>query len=390
MQSGAGEELGAAFRERFDRAPEAGARAPGRVNLIGEHTDYNRGLVLPCAIDRDTWAVGALRSDGRCRVWARDLGEEAAFEVASPRPRGGWIDYVQGVVDALRRRGLRVRGLDLAVASQVPPASGLSSSAALGVAVTTLVDVLQGLGLGALERARVAHAAESGFVGVGCGILDQFASALGRRDQALRIDCRTQEVAPVTMPPGRVALLVVHSGVTRRLAEAGYRERVAECAAALEAARACGGAPPEATSLRDLAPGDLPRLEAALEPVLLQRVRHVVTENARVDAVCAALARGDLAQVGALLREGQASLRDDYAVSTPELDHLCDEADALPGVYGSRLTGAGFGGCTLHLVDPPAAAEVARALAGRFEARFARRPPVWQVRPWDGASAVKL
>jgi galactokinase len=384
-------ELSDAFRARFGRNPELGARAPGRVNLMGGHTDYNQGLVMPCAIDRDTLVLGALRPDSRFRVWARDLGEEAEFEAAAPKRRGSWIDYLQGVVFALEELGIAAQGLDLAISSRVPRGSGLSSSAALSVAVTTLIDRAQGLGLGAAERARVAHRAENHFVGVGCGILDQFASALGQRDCALRIDCRSQAALPVPLPGSRLRVLVAHSGVTRELAGAGasYRDRVAECRAALEAARDAGIAPPEATALRDLVPEDLPRLEGVLPPPLLRRTRHVLTENRRVDAFATALQTGDLEAAGALLREGQRSLRDDYQVTIPEIDTLCEIANALPGVIGSRLTGAGFGGCTLHLVEAEATRECAQAIADGFERRYGRLPPVLEVRPSDGASAFE-
>jgi galactokinase len=389
-------ELGAQFEARFGRPPEVGARAPGRVNLIGEHTDYNEGLVLPCAIDRRTLALLARREDGRARVFSRERGELGCFESAAPQPRGDWLDYVQGVVFALRERGIEPGGFDLALASDVPEGSGLSSSAALELAVATALDASQGLGLDATERARLAHRAENGFAGVACGIMDQFASALGRRDHALRLDCRSQSVEAVPLPAAGVALLVADSGAKRALASAGgggtagYGDRVAECRRALAAAREAGAAPPQARALRDLSPVDLPVLARVLEPLLLRRARHVLTENERVDATCTALRAGDWETAGGLLRAGMRSLRDDFEVSTPELDALCALADALPGVYGSRLTGAGFGGCTLHLVEPGAAPELAEALAAGFERRFGRRPAVWVVVASGGAESLTL
>lgn len=394
MEAIHGELLGG-FRERFGRAPVVGARAPGRVNWIGEHTDYQEGLVLPSAIDRDTWVLAAPRPGRHFRVWTRDLDEAGAFDVADlegeRRGEGpaGWLDYVKGVVFALRERELDVAGFDLAIASSLPLGSGLSSSAALEVAVATLLDGALGLGLGPEGCARVAHRGEQRYVGVACGILDPFACALGRADHALRIDCRSQEVRPIAVPPGRVALLIAHSGVTRELAASAYGDRVAECRAAVLAARQAGLVP-GAGALRDLSPDDLPALAGVLEPTLLRRARHVITENARVDAFCAALGRADLEAAGALLVEGQRSLAEDYEVSIPEIDALCADAAELPGVYGSRLTGAGFGGCTLHLVAPEAAAEVSSALAARFERRFGRTPSILEARPSDGASFVSL
>jgi len=384
------EALTDAFAARFGRRPEWAARAPGRVNLIGEHTDYNEGLVLPCAIDRDTLALAAPRDDGRVRVWSDEAGEEQGFALAALARRGGWVDYVQAPAWALATLGPALPGLDLAVASDVPAGAGLSSSAALGLAVAHVFTAAAGRALAPRELAEAVHLGENQFVGVGCGILDQFASALGRRDHALRIDCRDRSVEPVPLGAGRVRLLVAHSGVTRALAAGGYAQRVAECRAALAAARAAGIAPPGARALRDLEPAQLPALERALEPTLLRRARHVIRENARVDAFRAAVLEGALGRAGALLREGMASLRDDYEVSVPELDALCALGDAAPGCHGSRLTGAGFGGCTLHLVEPAAADEVARAIRSGFARRFGREPPLWSVRPSDGASALRL
>jgi galactokinase len=378
-----------AFRERAGREPEVAVRAPGRVNLIGEHTDYQDGLVLPCAIDRDTRVLAAPRADGVVRAFSLDLDAATRFEVAHLSRRGDWSDYLQAVVWSLGERGLRVAGAEIGVASSVPRESGLSSSAALGVAVVAALDRLHGFGLDALGMARVAHHGENGFVGTGCGVMDQAASALGRAGHALRIDCRSLEVEAVPFAAGEAVLLVAGSGVERRLAAGGYRERVDECARALARLREAGVAP-QARALRDLSPHDLDAARRALPETLFRRVRHVVSENARVDATCEALRRGDLAAVGARLREGMASLQGDFAVSTPELDHLCALADALPGVHGSRLTGAGFGGCTLHLVRPDAAGAVAEALAAGFAERFGRRPPLLEVRPADGVSVLAL
>jgi galactokinase len=380
----------AAFERHYDRAPEALGCAPGRVNLIGEHTDYSEGLVLPCAIDRYTVAVAARRKDRRVRVRADDLGEAAEFDADAPVRRGGWIDYVQAVVASLAERGTAVEGLDLTIASRIPMGSGLSSSAALGLAVIGAIDSLQSLALTAIERARIVHRGECEFVGVGCGILDQFASALGRRGHALRIDCRSQSVDAVPLGGARLALLLVHSGVERALAEGAYKDRVAECRAAITAARAAGIAGADAMSLRDLGPAALPALERALDPLLLRRARHVITENARVDAFCLAMARGDHEALGRLLAEGQASLRDDYAVSTPELDALCEIGNATDGVVGSRLTGAGFGGCTFHLVAPGDVERARAAIESAFATRFARRPETLVVQPSDGAFGRRL
>ncbi|MCG8591608.1 MAG: galactokinase [Proteobacteria bacterium] len=378
-----------AFAARFREPARVAARAPGRVNLIGEHTDYNGGLVLPCAIDRDTWVLASPAPGKTVRVVALDLDAEADFEVGREARQGDFADYVQGVTWALGERGHTLGGGQLLVSSQVPRAAGLSSSAALELAVAAALDGLWGLSLAPLDWARVAHRAECDFAGVACGIMDQFASGLGRIGHALRIDCASEQVAPIPMPEG-FRLLVAQSGVERRLAASGYNERVAECARALAAARDAKLAKADADSLRGLEDVPLAELERVLDPVAARRVRHVLSENRRVDAFCRALASGDLDGAGRLLVESQASLRDDYQVSVPELDALCEIADAQAGVFGSRLTGAGFGGCTLHLVAREAAAAVSKALADGFEGRFGRRPESWTVAPAAGASCQTL
>lgn len=314
----------------------------------------------------------------------------AGFDLDALRPAGGFGDYAKGVAWALTRRGLELGGAYLWIGSRVPPESGLSSSAALTVALAFAFDRLFGLGQSARALALAAHRGESEFVGVGCGILDPFASALGGRDGLLRIDCRDQSVRRVDPGPREVALLVSQSGVSRRLAEGGYRERVEQCRAAFRAARQAGILGPGATALRDLSVEDLPALEGTLSETLLRRARHVVTENRRVDQVVAALGAGDLAAVGERLREGQASLRDDFEVSVPELDLLCEAADAQPGTWGSRLTGAGFGGCTLHLVAPERAGAIADAVARAFAERFGWEPAILRVRPGAGAGDLTL
>jgi len=378
-----------AFGQRFGRRASLAASAPGRVNLIGEHTDYNEGLVLPCAIDRATLVLAAPRDDGRVRVFSLAQQAESTFALDALSRTGDWADYVRAPAFALREAGHRVRGAELAIASDVPVGAGLSSSAALGIATTLALAGISEIALPARAVADLAHRGESHFAGIGCGILDQYASALGERDRALRIDCRDRSVAALPLPANAI-WLVADTGAQRELARGGYRERVAECAAALAEAKHSGIAAPEASALRDLTPAALPGLARALPEKLLLRARHVITENARVDAFAAALGAGDLASAGALMRASHASLRDDYAVSTPALDLLCELGDAALGCAGSRLTGAGFGGCTLHLVEEGAAPDVSRALETGFAASFGYAPRVWRVRASDGARVLSV
>jgi galactokinase len=376
------------FRRRFGGEPDVVARAPGRVNLIGEHTDYNQGLVLPCAVDRATAVAVKRRPDTTLRIFSRELAAEGRFDAREPVRRGDWLDYPAGVLRALWDEGVDCAGFDVAVASEIPLASGLSSSAALTLALVTAFDRCLALGLSARARCLLAHRAEADFVGVPCGIMDPFASGLSQRDSVLRIDCRSQVVERVPWPAARLQLLIVHSGVRRELAGGAFAQRRRECEEALAAARRAGIGPAGAAALRDLGTEHLPALESALAPLPFRRARHVIAENRRVEATCAALAAGDLAAVGAELCAGMRSLRDDFEVSTPELDALCELAAGAPGVYGSRLTGAGFGGCTLHLVDPAAAEAAGERIAAGFAERFGRRPPVWALRPADGARIV--
>ncbi len=388
-----------AFAGVFVREPSILVRAPGRVNLIGEHTDYTGGLVLPFAIDRALYFAAAPRDDGRVRGFGCDLGpvgESVDFEVETGKSLEGFASYLAAVAQASREAGAKVGGMDIAVASDIPIGSGLSSSAALCVAAALAIDAI---GKGAAPReeiARRAHRAESHFVGTGCGILDPFAIALCEAGAALRIDCATQQTRSVSLPTSELAFVISHSGVSRELAgeEAGrgYRTRVEECARALEAMRAAmPDDPPE--SFRSIGQGDVAVNAAKLDPVLARRLRHVVSENARVDQVYALLgAEGpvDLAALGEVIRASHASLRDDYEVSIPELDCLCETADALSGVLGSRMVGAGFGGCALHLVEASAADRIGDALRADIRERTGREPEVFSVRADEGAHVEVL
>ncbi len=378
-----------ALAGRFDRRAEVVARAPGRVNLIGEHTDYNQGLVMPCAIDRETVVAGAAREDGVLRVASLDLEDEASLDLASLRRRGDWSDYLAAAAWSLQQAGHSVAGADLVVTSSLPRGSGLSSSAALGVAVMQTLAALSELPLSMREIADLVWHGECDFVGVGCGILDPYASALGRAGHALRIDCRDRSVVEVPLSE-RATFLIAQSGVPRALAEGRYKERVAECEDALEKAKGAALVAESAESLRALASTALPALEAVLDPAAFRRVRHVLTENDRVEEFAAAFANGELANAGDVLQRGMRSLRDDYQVSVPELDALCEIADAHPACHGSRLTGAGWGGCTVHLVDPDGADAVSDAIEAGFAAAFGRSAEVAKVRASAGASLLPV
>jgi galactokinase len=335
-------------------------RAPGRVNLIGDHTDYQDGLCLPLAIDRDVLVAFRARADDRVVVDSVDLPSTPAV-----------TRLAEAVVEALARRGRPAVGFDAVVASTVPIGSGLSSSAAFEVAIARAAAHVARFALDDGEIARAAQEAEHLASGVPCGVMDQMASVFGRADHALLLDCRTATVSPVALPRS-VLIFVVHSGLPRRLAASAYADRRAACEAT---ARRLG-----VVALRDAAPA-----QVADDPI----ARHVVSENARVLEFVDALRAGDIGSCGRLMVESHASLRDDFAVSTSELDRLV--ALALEhGAVGARLTGAGFGGCIVALVEPSRAETFAAGVADRYRAETAYEPTAFSVRAVDGAGIVNV
>jgi galactokinase len=334
-----------AFRRRFGRTAQLVAKAPGRVNLIGEHTDYNDGHVLPLAIDR-TVAVAAAPRAGAVQAYSLDYDQEDSFSLAEIRalPEGGWRNYMRGVAWAMRKAGHSLRGLQLALSGDVPIGAGLSSSAALEVAVAAAFAAVSEIPLDRRDVALLAQRSENDFVGVQCGIMDQLVAVFGQPDHALLIDCRSLDVEPVLLSLDRqgMAVVIVDSAVRRALGESPYNQRRQQC---VQAAAALG-----VPALRDVTPDDVEARGRELPPDLYCRARHVATEEARVTASVAALRSGDLEMLGSLLCESHESLRHDFQVSCPELDLLVELAAQMEGVLGARLTGAGFGGCTLNLV----------------------------------------
>jgi len=354
----------AAYRAAYGRAPDHLVRAPGRVNLIGEHTDYNDGFVLPMALERAAWIALAPREDGVVRLVADDLGQAGTFDVAAARrrdargdprdPEGGWLEYPRGVAWALQEAGHALVGFDGALASDVPRGAGLSSSAAVELAVAAAFAASSDLPWAPAAIARAMQRVENLWVGVQSGIMDQLIGAAGVAGHALLIDCRDLSLRPVPLPEG-TAVVVLDTDTRRTLVGSAYDDRRAACR---RVAEALGVA-----ALRDADLAALDDAAAALDPVDLRRARHVVGENARTLAAADALARGDVAAVGRLMEASHASLRDDFEVSSPALDEIVRAAAAAPGCLGARMTGAGFGGCAVALVaadalDPFLAATV--------------------------------
>lgn len=374
----------AAFEAHFGAAPTTLAQAPGRVNLIGEHTDYNDGYVLPCAIHFHTLVAARPRDDGQVRVLALDLaGATDAFGLhapITPQPQAPWADYVRGVVAELLAAGHALRGADLAITGNVPRGAGLSSSAALEVAVARAWAHQDGLhNLSATAIAQLAQRAENDFVGCRCGIMDQLVSARGQAHHALLIDCRTLEVWPVPLPEG-AAVVIVHSHVRRGLVDSEYNLRRAQC----EAAARHFGVP----ALRDLRLADLHQRGAGLDALTLRRAHHIVTENARTLAARDALGDGDLAAMGRLMAESHASMRDDFQISVPAIDQLVEILQQAIGPEGgARLTGGGFGGCVVALMPQARVRAAQAAVARHYRAPGGGGATVWVCQAQAGARA---
>jgi galactokinase len=359
-------------------------RAPGRVNLIGDHTDYNGGFVMPMAIQLETTVTHKPRPDQRLVI--RSSGRDdahAAVDLGTPlRPRHDWSDYVVGVAYVLQAEGRVVDGADLAIESTVPQGSGLSSSAALEVA--SALALLNGQPADRLEVARWCQRAENEFVGARCGIMDQYIACLGRAGHALLIDCRSLEHQPVPIPPD-VAVIVSNSMVKHSVAAGEYNTRRAQCEEAVAALRRVL---PEVRSLRDVQFADLTAHRDLLSSVALKRARHVVSENARVTKAADAFSRQDFEEVGRLMRDSHTSLRDDFEVTVAEIDLLVDIANGLPGVYGSRMTGGGFGGCTVTLAAASSASAVQAALRAGYAEQSGTHADVMICTPSAGASEI--
>ena len=391
--------LAAAFESRFGRPPVAVAAAPGRVNLIGEHLDYNEGHVLPVAIDRSIMVAFAPRQDGRVRMYSLDFEQESAFDLEDIQrdPEAPWGNYVRGVAWALQETGHRPSGLDAALQGDVPVGAGLSSSAALEVAALGAFDAVSGLRLERRDLALLGQRAENGFVGVACGIMDQMAAALSRAGHALLIDCRSLEHEAVPVPledsgsggSAGLRMVVADSGVRRALLGSQYNVRRQECQQAAELLAAAITDRP-VTALRDVRPEDLVRHADSLPPNVLKRARHVVEEERRVLLSVEALRTGDVEAFGEMLDASHRSLRDDYEVSCPELDLLVELAWAQPGVLGSRLTGAGFGGCTVSLVRAEAVEAFREHVVARYCAETGREGRMYVCRAADGLKLHRL
>ena len=362
-------------------------RAPGRINLIGEHTDYNDGFVLPMAIDRETVVAGAARDDRLIRARSYSQGETVELNLdkpGSPR-RGVWFDYVEGVAQALIARGKLLRGADLLIQSNVPAGAGLSSSAALEVSVGFALLAISGQELDPLSLALAGRDAEHNYVGTMCGIMDQYAATFAKAGHALRIDCRSLESTLVPVDLSEAAIVVCDTNVKHNLASSEYNKRRAECEQGVQLLRQVL---PEIGALRDVSMSQFETHQHRLPEPIRRRCRHVITENARTLSAAEALKARDLKTMGVLMAESHRSLRDDYEVSCAELDLMFEIAQSLDQVIGARMTGGGFGGCTINFVRRDALEAFCEEILVRYQDQTGITPSRYVVTAADGVSEI--
>ncbi len=371
------------FQSRFNCEPRF-FRAPGRVNLIGEHTDYNDGFVLPMAIERGTTVAAAAREDRKIFVRSVNLNETGEIDLNAPEQklRGSWLDFVEGVARILERRGAKLPGADLLIDSDVPTGAGLSSSAALEISVGLALSEIFGSPIEKVQLALVGQAAEHEFVGAKVGIMDQYVSALGRKNHALLIDCRSLEAEQIPFATQEAAIVICDSKVKHQLAASEYNTRRAECEEAVEILREFL---PGITQLRDVGVRDFEKYAEDLPTIIRKRCRHVVTENERALNAAEALKKNDLTEFGRLMWLSHVSLRDDYEVSCRELDVLVEIASHCEGVLGGRMTGGGFGGSTVNLVRRESVENFTEKIRDEYRRQTNIEPAIYVSGPADGA-----
>ncbi|MGO8691654.1 MAG: galactokinase [Thermoguttaceae bacterium] len=368
------------FTQRFGQVPRWIVRAPGRVNLIGEHTDYNDGFVLPLAIDRAVWIALRPRKDRRVAVHSIDYNESGEFALnGMVHEKAHWIEYLKGVAWALHDAGFTLSGWEGVLSGDVPLGAGLSSSAAVEMATARAFAVAGGLPWDPAGMAKLGQRAENKWIGVNCGIMDQMISASGRAGHAMLLDCRSLETRPAPLSAD-VAVVVLDTSTRRGLVDSAYNERRAQCEAA---AKFFG-----VKALRDVTPEEFQRRQSEMDPTTRRRARHVITEDDRTLRAVEAMARGDMAALGKLMNESHASLRDDYEVSSDALNAMVECAAAHAACYGARMTGAGFGGCAVAVIRAEAADDFVAKTAAAYQARTGHKPAVYVCQATNGAEVV--
>ena len=362
------------------------ATAPGRVNLIGEHTDYNDGYVLPMAIDYGMTIAGRVQNDSFVKVHSIDYNQTVTFSLKEPLEydrENPWSNYLRGVCWAMQERGINLPGMELVFGGDIPQGAGLSSSAALEVAAAVIFQRLSGFELGKLETALLCQRAENEFVGMKCGIMDQCASVMGKAGHALFLDCRSLDLQPIPLELGEYRILVCHSGVKHELVTSEYNSRRKSCQ---EGVTVLQRKYPEVRALRDADLEMLAAVRSEISDEVYRRCYHVITENQRVLESVAALRQGDLTCFGSLMNRSHDSLRDYYEVSCAEVDLLVELARQVPGVLGARITGGGFGGCTVNLLPAAAVELFEREVRQAYLAKTGINPTIFICNPADGAN----
>ena len=382
-----------AFINKYGSAGGAGiAYAPGRVNLIGEHTDYNGGHVFPCAVNMGTYVVGRKRNDRVLRFYSDNMADEgvitSSLDDLRPLSDSGWTAYVKAVIWAMIDEGYKIDlGIDIAVAGDIPAGSGLSSSASLEVATAELLCGLFGIDISKPETALIAQKAENEYVGMNCGIMDQFASAMGRKDHAILLNTVNLEYSYVPISLDGKKIVITNTNVKHELASSAYNDRRRECEETLAILKEeCNKRGRDINSLGCLTEAEFEELCPALtDDVLMRRARHAVTENQRTLKAVDALKAGDLHEFGRLMYESHASLRYDYEVTCKELDILVEIAQDIKGVYGSRMTGGGFGGCTVSIVDEEATDSFCEITKSEYFKATNKEPSFYIIKIGDGS-----
>jgi len=379
--------VAAEFQKHYGRPPRWIVAAPGRVNVIGEHTDYNDGFVLPMAIERYAiMAADAASAPGKISIYDAHFKESATIDISAPVTKGQpkWSNYIRGVLAGFQNRGVKIPALEVAFMSTVPLGGGLSSSAALEVCTATLLEAATGKTIDPVEKALLAQKAEHDFAGVPCGIMDQFISALGREGHLLLLDCRTRQTELVPMSAPSVALLVINTNVKHELGSGEYAKRRAECE---QAAKILGVA-----SLRDATADQLEKAKGKMSEVVYRRARHVIGEIERTVHAAEGIRQSNWPTVGQFMYASHAALRDDYEVSCKELDVVVEIAEEIGfrgGVYGCRMTGGGFGGCCVALVKADSVAAITKKIAADYKARTGIEAAIFASRPAAGATIIK-
>ena len=379
--------VAAEFQQRFSDSFRIFS-APGRVNLIGEHTDYNDGFVMPAALGFYAYVAAASRKDDELCVYSIDFEETREFGLTDivPGPTGNWSDYVRGVAAVLRSRGIPIGGANLVIKGEVPIGAGLSSSAALEVASATALLGISNIQLDGREIAAICQRAEHGYAGTKCGIMDQFISCFGKANHALLLDCRSLDFQPLKFPEG-VRIVICNTMVKHELAVGEYNRRRAECEAGV---RHLQRFLPDIRALRDVSESQFASYSSDMPDVIGRRCRHVMSENARVLDAADALRSDNLKRFGELMAESHVSLRDDYEVSCAELDLMIELANQCRGVYGARMTGGGFGGCTVNLVEADGVQDFNTTVAGKYKQRTGFQPDIYVCTAADGAREITV